>query len=270
MTWPVWFVVGLVLIAALVTVAYVVWLSSIAGYTEVKIPNEEFSPLAEVLLCDERTGEEELIGYVVAYRNAEPQSPWQLDEKLESKVASERKGKLEHMTVIKEPGYNSFRIYHKNKEMLKDAYKAWSNSAFHAIIMPLELLLRASLFPLWTMIDFVSHERRVAAGLVLFPDVYLSPDAMSQIKASVSVVEAYNTLYTRMTDCGSIRFKKIEGTSSRSAMSFERESKEHHSDGTELMDWLPSTTDPLPSTTGLLTSMDRSDLEPRIVNDETS
>lgn len=212
-TWPWWFVIGLIVLAALITIAYTIWIKSIAGYTEIQVPNGEVIPVAEV--CVNPDADAIIpIGLIVLHRDNDMQVPWQLNERLSSKVTdmlAPNETKLLPLTVVKEPGYNSFRIYHKNKDTFLHAYKAWTNSVFHATLMPLEVLLRASLFPLWSMIDLVSHERRVSAAFI----PYFSFDGngvdrfLSELEKSISIVETYGSIYLHLSREGSFQFCPI-------------------------------------------------------------
>lgn len=255
MTWPLLLVIGLVLIAALISVAYIIWLQSSAGYRELQVANDAVSIIADVYLTDgdatpTASPSGTLAGHIVVYRDTNLQSPWQLADQLKAKIeptiSDDPAKKFEAVTVVKDPGYNSFRVYHKNKDLLVYAYKAWTNSVFHALVMPIEILLRASLFPLWTMIDFVSHERRVVAGLVLYPELASRPETVSLIEDCISIVEAYDALYVRMTDCKMFRFdcyakaKTIDLSAAAAAASQAQILGSHDSNGqTSTMDrWL--------------------------------
>ncbi len=210
MTWPYWFVIGLVLLAMIVTISYIAWIRSIAEYVEFHIPNDAIAPIACIYVEDPVTHTMSMGGYIILYRDANLQAPWQLEDKLSEKLTLVTNGKetnFENVDVTKEPGYNSYRIYYKNKELLQHAIKSWSSSIFHALVMPIELLLRISLFPLWTMIDFVSHERRLIAGVIAFPNLRDRPATLACLKDNISIIEAYNSVYVKFSD--SLSYKII-------------------------------------------------------------
>lgn len=224
MVWPYWFVIGLVLLAALVTIAYVIWITSMLGYEELQVPNEVIYPIACIYLPNAETSTMELGGIVFIYRDNDLQAPWQLEDKVKTKLSPSDWGdsmKLEKLGITKEPGYNSFRIYHKNKELMQHAYQTWTSSVFHAMVMPIELFLRVSLFPLWTMIDFVSHERKVAAGLIVLPNLYNNLAVLECVQSNVSIIEAYNSIYVKYTDAA--LYKIIPYDSSRQPSYFVEE-----------------------------------------------
>ncbi|MFA5091210.1 MAG: hypothetical protein WC483_01040 [Candidatus Paceibacterota bacterium] len=201
MTWPIWFVIGLTIIAALSTVVYAIWLNQVAGYVRTNVDDGRIVPL--VMASTEENGP---IAILVVYRSPDPLLHRQLQEKMKERLCHFAADAIPLHTT-KEPGYNVFRSFHKNKDQLIHAYSEWRHSFFHACMMPIELILRATVFPLWTMLDLVSHEGRVAAALVFHPDV--NEETRRIIEKRVSVVETYNDIYFKTEDTCAIRFTPL-------------------------------------------------------------
>jgi len=251
MTWPLWLVIGLVIIAALITIVYEQWITRFGGYTLIDLPFDEVTLLARVYASyqtDEGT-DERLLGWVVAYRDSDYLPPWQLHDRFEEKLShmasrptadldsvadsdtdsvadsdtdsaaasgelSVASGGLAVMSrrwgqvcVTKEPGFNSYLIYHRNRRLLAHAANAWSHSAFHAALMPIEVILRVSLLPLQTMFDFVSHERRVVAGFIpSLPSLSLVEMA-KRVCSMLTIVEGYDCVFYRVNKSAASRLK---------------------------------------------------------------
>ena len=112
MTWPFWLVIALVVLAALITFAYVIWIQSRTDYEELKIENDSMIMIATVRLKSDTDKKEVLGGYLILYRDSNLQAPWQLEDKIEEKLgdAIDSRCTIEMATVIKEPGYNSFQV----------------------------------------------------------------------------------------------------------------------------------------------------------------
>lgn len=200
MNWPLWFVIGLAIIAALATIIYSIWLNRIAHYRRFLLDNEKITVLAEVRLDDKP------VGYLTFYRSTDPVPHQQLTAKM---IAAAEGCKVYHLPVSKEPGYNTFRTYHKNKEQFLVAYREWSTSLFHALMAPIEIVLRFTVFPLWTMIDLVSHDHRTAAGILFLPDIGSEERdiVIAAAAKNVSVVETYDELYIKTEEgCDDAQF----------------------------------------------------------------
>lgn len=230
MGWPLWFVLGLVILAACITFAYMIWLQEIAGYVEVGLADTHSENAGVIVTVrrrspphahDPRALEERddvPVAVIVASQSKEPTPPWVLDEKMAAKmetspVVQSTRGSAEdvvsRVTVVKEPGYNAFIVYHKHIAWLMHASRAWRNSFFHAAMMPVEILLRWSSFPILTMMDMVSHDRRVAACLVVKSgqDATECKRIEEEVKKRVSIIETYDSVYAHVDNSGEYVFE---------------------------------------------------------------
>lgn len=184
-------IVGVIIIAAVITVTYSIWLRYVAGYYEMDVPYEKVVPVASVHDVAGR-----MIGELIVYRERDSMPPEKLDS-IMWKRASEYFGNgnitITPIKVTRDPGYGVFRVYHKNKALLVAAKEEWSSSIFHFLTMPAELFIRATLFPWMTLVDLVSHDRKMAACIV--SDSSFDP---SDIDRSISLVESYGTAFIKI------------------------------------------------------------------------
>jgi len=210
MRWPLLFVIGLVIIAALISMLYMMWLQSVLDYSALGVEEFELNIVAEIRLDNERSevgdaangvegaASEGEVAYVVIYREDQPKPAWQLSRQLRSRAKERFPGWIiEEAHMSREPGFNAFRIWNKQREWFFAASQEWMGSAFHAFVMPIEILVRFTLFPVWTMIDFISHERCAVAALVM-PSCIHEKLARETFK-DLSLVESYYDVYASPT-----------------------------------------------------------------------
>jgi hypothetical protein len=188
-----WLVIGLIVVATIVSVMYIYLARTRWGYEALDIPVGEVYLIGKIV--DPQVPDKPAL--LMAYREEYQQEPWKLQQMLEKKLLAKYPDhRIEPVHVTKEPGYNSYRIMLKQKEWAKSTYKNMRTSLFHMLSLPVELILRWMYLPIWTVIDFVSQDRKVAVALVVPPDLAV-PDAKRSEEADISVIESYGQLYFR-------------------------------------------------------------------------
>ena len=162
--WQFVLVVGLILLVIVISWVYVYWMKRRYGYQALDIPPNAIY-LAGRIVDDRDPNNPALL---VVYREENYLEAWELERNLARLASSKYPSYVLHpLHVTTEPGYNAFRIVEKQKHWLQQAPKTWTSSIFHLMAAPIEIVLRWHYFPIWTMIDFVSHTRHVAAGILI-------------------------------------------------------------------------------------------------------
>ena len=92
------------------------------------------------------------------------------------------------------------------KELARHTYRNWKCSIFNAAILPIDLMVRWWYLPVWTVVDFISQDRRVGAALLIPPGT--SADTKSA-PADISIVETHNKVYFK-ANAPEMDGKKIE------------------------------------------------------------
>lgn len=164
-------VVGLVLVAAIISMLYMWYVTTRAGYRRMVLPAETVQPIATLSPTSPTSSAPAgtaAEATLVVYRSESAISPMELDAKAVDAIhAAYPEHYIRPFPVPLEPFYNVFRIWEKQTTWLRNASISWRTSAFQLAIMPIELFLRWTFLPTWMLIDFVDHVGIYYAALVI-------------------------------------------------------------------------------------------------------
>lgn len=194
MTFPFYIVIGLLVAAVLISMAYLFWVEKVWDYQELDVKTGEVSVIGRIV--DPLFPDQPAL--LVVYREEYPQEPWKLQQALEKKLKDALPYyQVQPVHVSKEPGYNVHRIWQKQKEWAKNTVRNWRSSLFHVLTFPIDFTLRWIYLPVWTMIDFVSHDRRTVAAVAFPPGVPVErSDCRERADdARISIIESFGKVY---------------------------------------------------------------------------
>ena len=189
-------VIGLLVLAALISSVYISSRVINNGYTLLDVNTEEFKTVATI---PGKTHDEDIS--VVVYRSRIQKPGWELTQELHNEMMKRYDGySARDIKIGLEPGYSAFRIYEKQRDWTISALTEWPTSIFHAIILPIDVFVRSMYFTTWTMIDFVSRDHCIAAAIVTKKesDIFNHLD-VSLIETHVSRDSSTSGLYMRLT-----------------------------------------------------------------------
>jgi hypothetical protein len=192
MSWPLWVVIGLVVISVIITVAYILWEEAVDGYKEFVMHQDVM--LAARITC----GDENSNGFLVLFHSPTPMTPDKLMTELQFRCHDmlESGYDLVEVPVAKEPGYNAFRTINKNKDWLSNEVRTCTNSWYQTLMVPINVLAHLTVLPIWTLLDFTSQEQKVAA--VILTHSSAPRRVWEEALSSIHLIETYDSVYLRI------------------------------------------------------------------------
>jgi hypothetical protein len=200
--WPIWIVVGVVAIAAMISMIYMWWLQNKQGYEPLPIESDKLIPILRIG-PDARNGSAGEIGgvgggddgIILVYRSESGLSPVELDSKVIARIHAEYPDySIKPLPIPLEPGYNAFRIGEKQMNWYRGAFGTPPTSIFHVMTIPLELFVRWTFLPTWMLIDFVDHIGKCYAALIVPTDAIKR--GLKYTVPKLNLIEGHDSLYT--------------------------------------------------------------------------
>ena len=178
-----WVVISIVMITAVISLCYISTIKKRFGYRALDLIDGEANVVTEMEDID---GE---VVYVIVYREKEIASEEKLHQAAEVKV-HERFPNHCYIPIdmTKEPGFGAHHTWAKQSKWFSQSLKLWSGSVFHTMVAPLELFIRATVFPLWALLDFITRDRKAVAAICTKARI---PPSLRR----VTLIEGYETVY---------------------------------------------------------------------------
>jgi len=190
---PYWFIIGVIILAALITLVFSKVLSE-RDHDFIVLPDGE-TVLFEVY--DNGVH----VGRIMVNHEHEP-----VDQRTGMHNAKHGHRGAVLLPTPRDPGFNACHIIRKYKRLFKSAMADYSSTPIAMPFFPFEVLIRVAFFPVFTAVDIVSHDRKVF--------LYFVPDDINyrKIPEGVHLVEFYRGVHLSVRDCGEFHFEKKSHT----------------------------------------------------------